>query len=385
MTALETPHDRPPADLRALTTLRFLAAFWVVLYTAWPHLDVGFTPTAVTKGYLGVEVFFVLSGFILSHVYLERAGTARFSYGGFLWARLARVYPLHLVTLFGMVGLGVVASFAGISVDHGLLDWGSLPAQLTLTHAWGLAPSSAFNHPSWSISAEWFAYLAFPAFAFVAWRLRNRPVLATILAAVFALALYAAFQPLAGFFLTEATFRWGALRIVPCFALGCALYLVRRRAPVPHAGWLAAVAGAGLLIAASIPLWDPIVVLCAGGLILGLGSLENGRMGVLGSGAGVYLGEISYSVYMVCAPVLLVMTNLAAKVTGADDKRFHIIVWLGIVLAVPLVAAATYHLVERPARKALRGMSDRRSARRAAAKARTDSPERRLQPSETIV
>ncbi|RZJ42799.1 MAG: acyltransferase, partial [Brevundimonas sp.] len=48
-----TPVATPP-DLRALTTLRFLAAAWVVLYTAWPHLNVGFTPTAVSKGYLGV-------------------------------------------------------------------------------------------------------------------------------------------------------------------------------------------------------------------------------------------------------------------------------------------------------------------------------------------
>lgn len=385
MTALETPHDQPPADLRSLTTLRFLAAAWVVLYTAWPHLDVGFVPTAVTKGYLGVEVFFVLSGFILSHVYLEAAGTGRFRYRGFLWARIARVYPLHLLTLAGMVGLGVVATAAGVAVDQGLTDWRALPAHLTLTHAWGLAPSSAFNHPSWSISAEWAAYLAFPAFAFVAWRLRNRPVVATALAAAFALILYAAFQPLAGFSLTEATFRWGALRIVPCFALGCALYLVRRRGPAPLAGWVAALGGLGVIAAASLALCDPVVVLSAGALILGLGSLDNRKAGPLASGFGVWLGEISYAVYMVCAPVLLVMTNLAARLTGDDDKRFHFIVWLGIIATIPLVAAACFHLVERPARKALRGFARPKGPGQGAAGRRTPSPERVLQPPETIV
>ena len=379
-----TPVPTPP-DLRALTTLRFLAALWVVLYTAWPHLDVSFVPVAVTKGYLGVETFFVLSGFILSHVYLEAAGEKRFSYGGFLWARLARVYPLHLVTLFGMIGLGVAATVAGLSIDASLTDWRALPAHLTLTHAWGLATSSAFNHPSWSISAEWAAYLSFPAFAFVAWRLRERPVLATVLAAAFALGLYAAFEPLAGYSLTEATFRWGALRIAPCFALGCALYLVHRRGGVPFAGPVALVSGAAVLISASLGLWDAVTVLAAGGLILGLGSLDNARAGVLGSKAGVYLGEISYSIYMVCAPVLLLTTNVAARLTGADDKRFHIIVWLALVMAIPVVAMLTYHLVERPARKALRGFADRRAVRAAATKARTDSPERVLQPSETIV
>jgi peptidoglycan/LPS O-acetylase OafA/YrhL len=379
-----TPVPTPP-DLRALTTLRFLAALWVVLYTAWPYLDVGFVPVAVTKGYLGVETFFILSGFILSHVYLEAAGEKRFRYGGFLWARIARVYPLHLVTLFGMVGLGLAAGVAGLSIDGSLTDWRSLPANLTLTHAWGLAPGSAFNHPSWSISAEWAAYLGFPAFAFVAWRLRDRPVLATVLAAALALGLYAAFEPLAGYSLTEATFRWGALRIVPCFALGCALYLVHRRGGVPFAGPVALISGLAVLVSASLGLWDAFTVLAAGGLILGLGSLDNARAGVLGSQAGVYLGEISYSIYMVCAPVLLLLTNVAARLTGVDDKRFHIIVWLVMVAAIPAAAMLTYHLVERPARKVMRGWSDRREARVSAAKARMHSPEGGLQPSETIV
>jgi len=379
-----TPVPTPP-DLRALTTLRFLAALWVVLYSAWPHLDVGWVPVAVTRGYLGVETFFILSGFILSHVYLEAAGEKRLRYGGFLWARLARVYPLHLVTLLGVIGLGLVAGMAGLAIDGSLTDWRALPANLTLTHAWGLAPSSAFNHPSWSISAEWAAYLSFPAFAFVAWRLRNRPIMATVGAAAFALGLYAAFQPLAGYSLTEATFRWGALRIVPCFALGCALYLVHRRGGIRFAGPVALISGVAVLASASLGLWDAVTVLAAGGLILGLGSLDNARAGVFGSKAGVYLGEISYSIYMVCAPVLLLTANVAARLTGADDKRFHIIVWLALVAAIPVAAMLTYHLVERPARKAMRGWADRRTAKLAAAKAHTNSPERVLQPSETIV
>lgn len=382
-----TPVQTPP-DLRALTTLRFLAALWVVLFAAWPHLDIGFTPIAVTKGYLGVEVFFVLSGFILSHVYLEAAGRGQaggFSYRGFLWARIARVYPLHLITLAGMIGLGVAATVAGLTVSESLLDWRSLPAHLSLTHAWGLASSAAFNHPSWSISAEWFAYLSFPAFAFVAWRMRARPVLATALAAAGALALYAGFEAFAGFGLTEATFRWGALRIVPCFALGCALYLIHRRAPVRHAGRVAAVCAVALVGCAALGLWDPLVVLFAGGLILGLGGLDNARAGVMASKPAVYLGEISYSIYMVCAPVLLLGVNVAARLTGAEDKRLHAIVWLAVLALIPVAAAATYHLVERPARRALRGLAARNGSASGAADRAGNSPERVLQPSETIV
>ena len=118
------------------------------------------------------------------------------------------------------------------TVSDTLLDWRSLPAHLTMTQAWGFASGAAFNHPSWSISAEWFAYLSFPAFAFVAWRLRNRAVGAAVGAGLLLCATYLAFERLAGFPLTQATYHWGALRIVPCFAYGCALYLIHRRGGV---------------------------------------------------------------------------------------------------------------------------------------------------------
>jgi len=350
-----------PADLRPLTTLRFFAAAWVALYAFWPNLDVAFVPTLVTKGYLGVELFFVLSGFILSHVYLAAHGEKRFSYGSFLWARIARVYPLHIATLIGVGALGLAAVALGMAIDGNILSWSSLPANLLMLHAWGLAPQAGWNHSSWSISAEWFAYLTFPAFAFVFWRLRERPVAAVVGAAAFMIGLYAAFQALAGFPLTEATIRWGALRIVPCFALGCALYLVHRRAALPRPGWIAAACVVVMAVGGSLGAPDGVVVLFGGGLILALASLPN--TGWLASRTGVYLGEISYAVYMVLVPWQLLGVNLAARVTGAEDKKLQLFVWLAVVLALPVVAAIAHHLVEDPARRALRGLADRRAER----------------------
>lgn len=371
-----------PVDLRPLTALRFMAALWVVFYTFWPNLDVGFLPNLAAKGYLGVELFFVLSGFILSHVYLHAFAEKRFSYRGFLWARIARVYPLHLFTLLGVMALGLGAVAVGMSIDDSVLSWKTLPAHLLMLHAWGLAGEAGWNHPSWSISAEWFAYLAFPLFAVAAWPLRKRPWVATAGAAVFLMGLYAAFERLAGFPLTEATFRWGALRIVPCFAYGCALYLVYRRAPLPRAGLLALSAAVVMVGSASVLAWDAVTVLAAGLLILALASIPDGRAGWLGSRPAVYLGEISYSVYMVCAPWQILAVNLAARATGADDKRLHVLVWLGIILGLIAAAAATYHLIERPARQALRGMADRR---RAPVDHTAKQSETVLQPSDTIV
>ncbi len=371
-----------PVDLRPLTALRFMAALWVVFYTFWPNLDVGFLPNLAAKGYLGVELFFVLSGFILSHVYLHAFANKRFSYRGFLWARIARVYPLHLFTLLGVMALGLGAVAVGMSIDDSVLSWKTLPAHLLMLHAWGLAGEAGWNHPSWSISAEWFAYLAFPLFALAAWPLRKRPWVATAGAAVFLMGLYAAFERLAGFPLTEATFRWGALRIVPCFAYGCALYLVYRRAPLPRAGLLALSAAVVMAGSASVLAWDAVTVLAAGLLILALASIPHDRAGWLGSRPAVYLGEISYSVYMVCAPWQILAVNLAARATGSDDKRLHVLVWLGIILGLIAAAAATYHLIERPARQALRAVADRR---RAPVDHTAKQSETVLQPSDTIV
>ena len=364
MTAPEEfdPKGHAASHIEPLTALRFFAALWVVLYAYWPKLDVDFVPAVVAKGYLGVETFFVLSGFILCHVYLASIERGRFRYGEFLWARLARVYPLHLFTLLGVGALAVVATAAGFRVGEGVTDLASLPAHLLMVHAWGFAPTAGWNHPSWSISAEWFAYLAFPAFAFVAISLRDRPRLAVALALVLLFGLYAAFERLTGSALTHATIRWGALRIVPCFAYGCALFLLWRSG-VARTGYqalfglLVSLTGLGAATAFAGP--DALIVASAGGVILFLAGLwshspASAFDGPLGR-AGVYLGEVSFSVYMLAIPWSLVFVNAAAKLTGGGE-RLSPGLWLVMIAGLIPLSAATYHLVERPARSAMRRM-----------------------------
>ncbi len=370
MTPLATP-----IDIRPLTSLRFLAALWVVVYLMWPNLAVGGMPALAAKGYLGVELFFVLSGFILSHVYLQAVGEKRFGYKGFLWARIARIYPLHLFTLFGVMALGLAATAAGMAIDSGILSWKTLLPNLLMLHAWGFAGEAGWNHPSWSISAEWFAYLTFPVFAAAAWKLRNRPWLATGAAALFLAALYVSFERVAGYRLTEATFKWGALRIVPCFAYGCALYLVYRRAPLPRAGLLAAAAAVVMALSAALLSWDGITVLSGGLLILALASIPADKAGLLGSAPAVYLGEISYAVYMLCAPWQILAVNVAARLIGAEDKQLPLVLWLAIIAGLIVAAAIVHRLIERPARSFLRGWAKRRRS----------SVDRRGKQSETVL
>ncbi|MDO1559245.1 acyltransferase [Brevundimonas sp. 2R-24] len=341
----------PPLDLKPLTSLRFLAALWVVMFHYWPRLDVGFTPNLVSKGYLGVELFFVLSGFILCHVYLNAFGEGRFRWKSFIWARIARVYPLHLATLIGVGLLGAGALMAGFNIDANILDWASLPANLLMVHAWGLAPQAAWNHPSWSISAEWFAYLTFPVFAFAAWRLRERPGLALSLSAAALMALYAVFEALAGFSLTQATIFWGALRIVPCFALGCATWLAWRAGGLSRPLLSALACLVAILISASAQVWDGFIVLAFAGLILSLAGLTN-RGGWLESRPAVWLGEASYALYMVCVPWKLLAVNAAGRLTGSE--QLPLAVWLAVVLMLIPISGLAHHLIERPAREWLR-------------------------------
>ena len=346
-----------PANLKPLTSLRFFAAAWVVLFAFWPRLDIGFTPQIVSKGYLGVEVFFILSGFILSHVYLPSAEDGRFRYGAFLWARLARIYPLHLICLAAIGTLGTIAVLAGRVIDPNILNLPSLAPNLLLMHAWGLAPVSGWNHPSWSISAEWFAYLSFPAFAWAALKLRKRPEAALAMALVLVFAMNALFLKFVGFPLTQATISWGALRIVPCFAYGCALYLVWKSGAVQSRTAALAGAlffGAALVFGAQAALPDPVLVALAGGLILFLAALSSTGSKALSNPVLVYLGEISYSIYMVHALWDLVFANGASAALHMEGKQLPLGLWLVLTLGVIPLAAASYHLIERPARERLK-------------------------------
>lgn len=358
------------AHIRSLTALRFFAAFWVVMFHYWPKLEAPATPMLVEKGYLGVEAFFVLSGFILCHVYRTELETHRFHYGRFLWARLARIYPLHLATLVGLGLLAAVAGLAGLAVDSNILSWEALPANLLLVHAWGFAPVAGWNHPSWSISAEWFAYLTFPVFAWAALMLKTRPLVAVGLAAGGLVALYAVFERAAGFPLTQATIHWGALRIVPCFALGCALHSLWRARPLKdRASALlgAAVCGASALIAAAAGAHDALIVLALGGLIYFLAGAAQAGSQLFGHASLVYLGEISYSVYMICVPWKIVFANSAAQVLELNGEQLPWLVWIAGVLTIIPLAALSYHLIEKPARAAMKSWADGWEARRPSA------------------
>ncbi|MBI5942520.1 MAG: acyltransferase [Caulobacterales bacterium] len=345
-----------PNDIRPLTSLRIVAAVWVLAYHFRDHLGLDVDRLGlIAKGYLGVDLFFILSGFILSHVYLGRFEAKQFNYGSFLWARLSRIYPVHLVTLAATIAIWLVGMKMGATFDPVAFDPAVLPQHLLLIHAWGTTPFVQWNFPSWSISAEWFAYLAFPAAAVLVLAFRRAAWAAVVVAlGVFALMFWAVESH--GLPLPEVT-RLGFIRIIPAFLLGAALYQLGRTVSLPR--WLA-LGGAGaavgwIVIAASLGLSDAAIWPAFGLLIFSLAEAsKTSSRGIMSAAWLVYLGEVSYSVYMTHLPVDIAyfhtLDRLAPGVTGAAAW----VAWVGVFVATLLVSMATYHLVERPARNWMR-------------------------------
>ncbi len=354
---MSSDHLKPQASIKPLTSLRFFAAIWVILYSYSHELGGAVSVPFLDKGYLGVEMFFVLSGFILSYVYFETFGAGRFDYAEFINHRLARIYPLHLATLAFTLLLIAVAAFRGVTLDANVDNWQALPAHLLLMQAWGMAPSASFNHASWSISAEWFAYLIFPAVVALAWRLRERPLLAVALAMLVLTGLYIGFEAVTGFPLTEATFQWGALRIVPTFLLGSALYLAWRKGAVARKGVSLAgvvIAAGTVLAAASLKRPDLLIVMALGLLVLSVAGLDSAGKGIMSNRVLVYLGEISFATYMIYVPWKWVYLKTVETVLHVPDHQLPLVWWLvGLVALVPLSMLA-HHLIEQPFRRIFR-------------------------------
>lgn len=153
-----------PADLPQLTGLRGLAAFLVLFgHLKTPEgmtLNFGIADPFATGGGFGVDMFFVLSGFIMCHVYADRLQANRGIIRQFFIARFARIYPLHLVTLFLMLGAYMVSVHTGVTPTEAKgYTFEATVLSLLLVSEWvgAVAP----NPGSWSISVEFANYYSF--------------------------------------------------------------------------------------------------------------------------------------------------------------------------------------------------------------------------------
>ena len=348
------PLSESPRQLPALTGIRGIAATCVVLYHTYSddHLPI------IEEGYIGVDLFFVLSGFVLSYVYFqdERLTTAR-GYGRFLWLRLARVYPLHLASLFAILFVTIALPDFTSTYEPSKFSAGAFGANLLLIQNWGLYYQS-WNVPSWSISAEWFAYLVFPLLILVACKISSRSVLVAMATA--ALGATIGLLYLAGYRDPNAPSLAGMVRMAGEFSCGVLLYAATRRGfRVPtFAGTVI------VLVLCAVAILSQFVLLFAVALVIVLSSQEGSAWsGALRWKPILFLGEISYSIYMVHW-IVLQLSNWSVR-HDLVAHTFPLTGALTILTVLPL-SIFTYRYIEIPARQWGRrqiGRSDKRAGK----------------------
>jgi peptidoglycan/LPS O-acetylase OafA/YrhL len=357
----------PAQENRALTGLRGVAALLVCVHHLVLDLG-GWPPPPATlaietplralalRGYLMVDLFFVLSGFVMALAYEGWfAGRPDIeTYARFLWRRFARLWPLHAFLVLLLLGAQVLDG-------HVLVWWRMVVANLAMVQAWDL--SETLNIPSWSLSTEWGAYVLFPALAWLA--LRGPPARTLAAAALAMMALVVAARlgtahPAGRRGPLDLYDNYSLLPVARCLA-GFTLGLVARRAMhlrglalrLAHPGWAAGAAALFLLgLAFGLPDWlaYPFLVLLVAALWAGGAGLSR----VLAHSVPHHLGEWSYALYLVHVP--LIQLWLAVGWPGPPLPA-------GVaLLAAALAAAAALHrFLEVPARRALRGLEPNRT------------------------
>lgn len=333
------------ATYRALTSLRGVGACWVVLF----HLLDPLEPGLVSHGYLGVDLFFILSGFIISHVHAgDFACYSWQSHKHFLSLRLARIYPLHLAVLLGF-GLAVLLapdSFTARYPNPERFNPGAFAATLLLIHNWGIGGPGLWNAPTWSLSAEWLAYLAFPLVAL----LIQRPAMQkhALWIAVGTLALSALLLILSGHADLDGMGKAGLVRMAGGFIAGSFLWVfVQHR---KQGGVRFSLLTLGLLTLAS--LHPHLLVLYLFGflcLIVAVTSETTLLTRVLETRPLHFLGDISFSLYLTHWPLIQARNWFLAN--GIEMPGFT---GLPLVLLMLAVATVCWALIEVPARRLAR-------------------------------
>lgn len=378
-------------EVRPLTGLRIVAALWVVCFhfsftpgDAYTRLWEPLQPLVHT-GALGVDLFYVLSGFVITLTYVDKLGPRPSVRGAvaFWWARICRVWPVYalVTTLFG--GWLVYKS---TRITDGFLVWQTTQPQVDLWHwleqlamvqLWHrpYADGSSWAGPAWSISAEWAAYVCFPLLVLVLWRLRRLPPVVTGLLAVacmipFAYVCYTTGNP-------YYSFSW-VVRIAFGFLCGAFTCLTVRRIRVtPRVERIAAGVAALAVVEIFIGLWwgswrgqgageyGGVVVLVFPVLIGALSISRQGLSRVLSTGPMVHGGRISYSLYLVHVPVFEIFwTHMGWNERIGPGSALGSFVVPHLLLLVVLLAHLSYRYVEEPARLWLRSRGPGRWSRR---------------------
>lgn len=321
--------DTPSATngpIRALTGVRGLAAVWAICFhlLVQDHPGRPFVPV-VSYGHLAVDLFFVLSGFVIARNYREwfQPGAIRFGrYRLFLARRLARVYPLYLLSVIATVAL----QGENAHVFHQQISSTTVAANFLMMQTWFWMPS--MNTPSWSVSAECLAYLLFPVLSMYLLRVRPRTRIAVAVACYVGLIFV--------MFVSTTVHAWPLFRCIAEFSIGLIAFYQRTTFnPKPYTvGFLCLIFGYALFT----PNNDALLLLLFPLLIIII-STANGCLYRVASAPLIhFLGSISYALYLFHYPIFtlsLSLERLAVRQFGTA------LLWsTSLALAVGLVAVS---------------------------------------------
>lgn len=336
------------------------------------------------NGYLFVDFFFVLSGFVLCHSYRGRIGSLG-DLQRFAIRRFGRVWPLHAVVLGVFVAVVAVVdrmphpAVLSLTPSGGAYSFDALIPSFLLLNAMGLTPQgTVWNGPAWSIGAEFYVYLLFAMLIVIASR---RLMLASLALSLCALVLGYLWAPA----LMNATWDYGFIRCIAGFFGGVVAYYVYElsgersltRATLWEAGAAALVVA--FIVYASNGADSVSVLSLAAPLVFGAAVVtfagEQGLVSLLLKARPFRaLGRYSFSIYMIHMPLLVMLCyglwseGYATKAFGPSGAR----PWLGsvdlilvdFVLAVIVIAAASHRFIELPARQAFNRIAESGIVRR---------------------
>ncbi|MDT3736058.1 MAG: acyltransferase family protein [Denitratisoma sp.] len=333
------------ADFRAdINGLRAVAVIAVVLF----HFRVA----GFSGGFVGVDAFFVISGYLMTRIILGPLAQGRFSVFGFYLARARRIFPAlaalsALLLLYGW--------FALSPMDYKLLAKHAGASLLFLSNQVYWKESGYFDADAhekwllhtWSLSVEWQFYLLYPLLIVAVHRLFRRPggvagALWAVFLASLAWSAWLAFaDPSKAFFLLP-TRAWEMLAGGLIFVHQDACNRLAQRLRWREPAGLAALLAASLWLTPDTP-WPGLAALLpvAGAALLILGS--DGRTRLLGSAALQGIGRWSYSIYLWHWPIVVWLQQSQSRQHGA---------WIAAGMAASvLLGWLSFRLVENPARR----------------------------------
>lgn len=284
--------------LNNLTGLRFYTALWVFLYHFCVYTG-GMSNFFFEKGYLGVDIFFVLSGFILTYAYhksffLEKVNPKKYYH--FLVKRFAKIYPLQVLT-FVIVGILLLVGKYVFHQQDLIIRPDHIVSNLLMIHAWNINDALSWNTHSWSLSDEWFAYVFL--FILAVFIIKMNKIIGRIVLGLVVLFFIVRWFNIENFDLNQYTYN-GIERIIPEFFLGIFIGLLRFDFNISKK-IASSIFGLNVLMLFILTITDykvdALCMLLFAGMIYSL-SFPTYFDKLFNSKRMVYLGNISFAFYM---------------------------------------------------------------------------------------